>query len=79
MKQRLRIIALYLLALCLSLAVVAAAVWFGYRWLSLPPGDWIGYLSFSTVGFFVAHTAIVDLARHIGSIRGTQAQLGGVA
>jgi hypothetical protein len=73
---RLRVIVLYLRALCLSLCVVAAAVWFGYRWLSLPPGDWIGYLSFSTVGFFVAHTAIVDLARHIGSIRGTQTSQG---
>ena len=76
MRARLRVIALYLLALCLSLCVVAAAVWFGYRWLSLPPGDWIGYLSFSTVGFFVAHTAIVDLARHIGSIRGAQTSQG---
>ncbi len=52
LKQRLRIIALYLAALGLSLCVVAAAIWFGYRWLSLPPGDWIGYLSFATVGFF---------------------------
>jgi hypothetical protein len=69
MKARLRVMFLYLFALCLSLCVVAAAVWFGYRWLSLPPGDWIGYLSISTLGFFVAHTAIVDLARHIGSIR----------
>ena len=77
MRARLRVIVLYLLALGLSLCVVAAAVWFGYRWLSLPPGDWIGYLSFSTVGFFVAHTAIVDLARHIGSIRGGQISQGG--
>jgi CHASE2 domain-containing sensor protein len=76
MRARLRVIVFYLLALCLSLCVVAAAVWFGYRWLSLPPGDWIGYLSFSTVGFFIAHTAIVDLARHIGSIRGAQTSHG---
>jgi hypothetical protein len=76
MKERLRVVVLYVLALCLSFCVVAAAVWFGYRWLSLPPGDWIGYLSFSTVGFFVAHTAIVDLARHIGSIRGRQTSQG---
>jgi CHASE2 domain-containing sensor protein len=79
LKERLRAILLYFLALCLSLSVAAAAVWFGYRWLSLPPGDWIGYLSFSTVGFFVAHTAIVDLARHIGSIRGAHASHGRTA
>jgi CHASE2 domain-containing sensor protein len=79
LRERLRNIALYVVALGLSLCVVAAAVWFGYRWLSLPPGDWIGYLSFSTVGFFVAHTAIVDLARHIGSIREAHTSAGGAA
>jgi CHASE2 domain-containing sensor protein len=78
LRARLRSIALYLGALGLSLGVVTAAVWFGYRWLSLPPGDWIGYLSFSTVGFFVAHTAIVDLARHVGSIRARQTSEGGI-
>ncbi len=69
LKTRLRNVALYFGALSLSLTVVAFAVWFGYRWLRLPPGDWVGYLSFSTVGFFVAHTAIVDFGRRVGSIR----------
>jgi len=75
---RLRNVALYLGALGWSLTVVAFAIWFGYRWLRLPPGDWVGYLSFSTVGFFVAHTAIVDFGRHVGSIRNTNPAPGGV-
>jgi hypothetical protein len=77
LRMRLRNVALYFAALALSLTVVAVAMWFGYRWLSLPPGDWVGYLSFATVGFFLAHTAIVDFARHIGTIRGAQDALGG--
>jgi CHASE2 domain-containing sensor protein len=76
LEARLRNVALYVGALGLSLTVVAFAVWFGYRWLRLPPGDWVGYLSFSTVGFFVAHTAIVDFGRHVGSIRQTKAAPG---
>jgi hypothetical protein len=69
LKVRLRAVAIYSAALGLSLAVVAFAVWFGYRWLRLPPGDWVGYLSFAIVGFFVAHGAIVDFGRHVGSLR----------
>jgi CHASE2 domain-containing sensor protein len=69
LRTRLRNVSLYIAALGLSLTVVCFAVWFGYRWLRLPPGDWVGYLSFSTVGFFVAHTAIIDFGRHVGSIR----------
>jgi hypothetical protein len=76
LRLRLRNIGLYFAALALSLAVVAVAVWFGYRWLSLPPGDWVGYLSFAAVGFFVAHTAIVDFARHIAAIRGAKNPIG---
>ncbi len=79
LKERLRNVGLYLGALGLSLTVVAFAIWFGYRWLRLPPGDWVGYLSFSTVGFFVAHTAIVDFGRHVGSIRLTRTASGGVS
>jgi surface polysaccharide O-acyltransferase-like enzyme len=79
LTERLRNVGLYLGALGLSLSVVAFAVWFGYRWLRLPPGDWVGYLSFSTVGFFVAHTAIVDFGRHVGSIRLTKTSPGGAA
>lgn len=67
----LRSTGLYAAALGMSFGVVALAVWFGYRWLRLPPGDWVGYLSFATVGFFVAHTAIVDFGRRIGSLRRT--------
>jgi len=77
LKMRLRNVALYLGALSLSLTVVAFAVWFGYRWMRLPPGDWVGYLSFSTVGFFVAHTAIVDFGRRVGSIRLANRSTGG--
>jgi hypothetical protein len=77
LRTRMRNVALYVGALGLSLTVVGFAVWFGYRWLRLPPGDWVGYLSFSTVGFFVAHTAILDFGRHVGSIRLASAAPGG--
>jgi hypothetical protein len=70
LKARVRSLGIYAAALASSLLVVAVAIWFGYRWLRLPPGDWAGYLSFSFVGFFVAHTAIVDFGRHVGSMRG---------
>lgn len=69
LKIRLRALAIYAAALALSLAVVGLAVWFGYRALRLPPADWVGYLSFATVGFVVAHGAIVEFGRHVGSIR----------
>ena len=67
---RIRSLGIYAAALASSLLVVAVAIGFGYRWLRLPPGDWAGYLSFSFVGFFIAHTAIVDFGRHVGSMRG---------
>jgi CHASE2 domain-containing sensor protein len=73
LKMRVRAGAIYAAALGLSLAVVACAIWIGYRWLRLPPGDWVGYLSFATVGFFVAHGAIVDFGRHVGSLRAANA------
>jgi hypothetical protein len=73
-KERLHCLALYLAALLVSLAVVAVAVWVGYRWLRLPPGDWIGYLSFAAVGFFVAHTGILEFERHVAERRTARAK-----
>jgi CHASE2 domain-containing protein len=70
LADRLKSFALYVAALALSLLVVAFAIWLGYRWLSLPPVDWVGYLSFAAVGFFVAHTAILEFARRIDTIHG---------
>jgi CHASE2 domain len=71
LEQRLRASLLYVAALALSLLVVAWAIWLGYRWLSLPPVDWVGYLSFAAFGFFVAHTAILEFARRVDTIHGT--------
>jgi CHASE2 domain len=59
---------LYLAAMALSLAVIALAIWIGYRWLRLPPGDWLGYFSFVAFGFFVAHTAIAEFGRRIDEL-----------
>ena len=69
---RFRNLALYLAALGLSLLVVALAIWVGYWWLSLPPVDWVGYLSFAAFGFFVAHTAILEFARRVDGIHGAR-------
>ncbi|MBV8307746.1 MAG: CHASE2 domain-containing protein [Gammaproteobacteria bacterium] len=66
--ERLRGLALYLTALGLSLAVIALAVWIGYRWLRLPPGDWLGYFSFAAFGFFVAHSAILEFGRRVDEL-----------
>jgi hypothetical protein len=71
LRERLHSLLLYLTALALSLVVVALAIWLEYRWLALPPVDWIGYLSFAAIGFFVAHTAILEFARRIDAIHGT--------
>jgi hypothetical protein len=72
LAERTRSLVLYVAALALSLLVVALAIWVGYRWLSLPPVDWVGYLSFAAVGFFVANTAILEFARKIDMIHGTR-------
>jgi hypothetical protein len=64
-RERARGLALYLAALALSLAVIVLAVWVGYRWLRLPPGDWLGYFSFAAFGFFVAHAAILEFGRRV--------------
>ncbi len=73
---RFRSLALYLAALALSLIVVALAIWVGYWWLSLPPVDWVGYLSFAAFGFFVAHTAILEFARRVDDIHGARRSKG---
>jgi hypothetical protein len=69
-QERLRSLFVYLAAFTLSLLVVALAIGLGYRWLALPPVDWIGYLSCAAFGFFVAHAAILEFARRIDMIHG---------
>lgn len=66
--ERLRALGLYLLAMGLSLAVIAVAIFVGYAWLRLPPGDWLGYLTFVAFGFFVAHAAILEFGRRIDEL-----------
>jgi hypothetical protein len=65
LRERVRGLLMYLAALAISLAVIVVATWFGYRWLRLPPGDWLGYFSFAAFGFFVAHTAILEFGRRV--------------
>jgi hypothetical protein len=67
-RERMRGIALYFGAIGVSLAVIVLAVWIGYSWLRLPPGDWLGYFSFAAFGFFVAHTAILEFGRRIDEL-----------
>ena len=67
-RERLRGLLLYVAALLLSLAVIVLAVWIGYRWLRLPPGDWLGYFSFAAFGFFVAHSAILEFGRRVDEL-----------
>ena len=68
MHERLRALRSYLAALGLSLAVIALAIWVGYRWLRLPPGDWLGYFSFAAFGFFLAHSAILEFGRRVDEL-----------
>ncbi len=76
LRGRLRSIAYYIGALALSVLVVAIAAAIGYRFLALPPGDWIGYLSFVAFGFFIADAAIVEFSRQVGDLRGHRASSG---
>ncbi len=78
-SQRLRGLLLYLAAMALSLAVIVLAIWVGYRWLRLPPGDWLGYFSFVAFGFFVAHTAIAEFGRRIDELNVARRRSGGTA
>jgi len=66
--ERLRALGLYLLAMAASLGVIALAIWIGYVGLRLPPGDWLGYLTFVAFGFFVAHAAILEFGRRIDEL-----------
>jgi len=67
-RERVHGLLLYLAAMGLSLAVIAVAIWVGYHWLRLPPGDWLGYVSFVAFGFFVAHTAILEFGRRVDEL-----------
>ena len=67
-RERAHGLLLYLAAMGVSLAVIALAIWVGYRWLRLPPGDWLGYVSFVAFGFFVAHTAILEFGRRVDEL-----------
>jgi len=67
-RERARSLWLYLFAMALSLVVIVLAIWVGYRWLRLPPGDWLGYFSFAAFGFFVAHTAILEFGRRVDEL-----------
>jgi CHASE2 domain-containing sensor protein len=66
--ERLRALWLYLAAMALSLVVIGIAIWLGYAWLRLPPGDWLGYLTFVAFGFFVAHAAILEFGRRVDEL-----------
>ena len=67
-RERLRGMIRYLVAIGTSLVVIALAVWVGYRWLRLPPGDWLGYFSFAAFGYFVAHTAFLEFGRRVDEL-----------
>jgi len=66
--ERLRALWLYLAAMALSLMVIGVAIFLGYAWLRLPPGDWLGYLTFVAFGFFVAHAAILEFGRRVDEL-----------
>jgi hypothetical protein len=66
--ERVRGLQVYLTTMALSLLVIILAIWVGYRWLRLPPGDWLGYFSFVAFGFFVARTAILEFGRRVDEL-----------
>jgi CHASE2 domain len=78
-RVRLRALLLYLVAMGASIVVIVLAIWVGYRWLRLPPGDWLGYLSFAAFGYFVAHTAIVEFGRRVDELYLERSTRGGTA
>jgi CHASE2 domain len=78
-RVRIRALLLYLLAMGASIVVIVGAIWVGYRWLRLPPGDWLGYLSFAAFGYFVAHTAIVEFGRRVDELYLERSARGGAA
>jgi CHASE2 domain len=76
-RERLLALRSYLAGLAVSLAVIALAVWVGYRWLRLPPGDWLGYFSFAAFGFFLAHSAILEFGRRVDELYTARRVAGG--
>jgi hypothetical protein len=78
-RERMRGLVFYLAAMGTSLLVIVLAVWVGYRWLRLPPGDWLGYFSFAAFGFFVAHTAILEFGRRVDELYVARTSHGGSA
>jgi CHASE2 domain-containing sensor protein len=76
-RNRSRGLLLYVIAMAASLAVIVVAIWVGYRWLRLPPGDWLGYFSFVAFGFFVAHTAILEFGRRVDELNVARRGSGG--
>jgi hypothetical protein len=76
-RERMRGVMLYLAGMGASLVVIGLAVWVGYRWLRLPPGDWLGYFSFAAFGYFVAHTAILEFGRRIDELYSLRRASGG--
>jgi hypothetical protein len=77
-RKRVYGLLLYVAAMALSLVVIVLAIWVGYRWLRLPPGDWLGYFSFVAFGFFVAHTAILEFGRRVDELNVARRRAGGV-
>jgi len=67
-RERIRALILYVAAMGVSLLVIALAVWVGYTQLRLPPGDWLGYLTFAAFGFFIAHAAILEFGRRVDEL-----------
>lgn len=67
LRRRMRCLGIYLAALAVSVLIIVSSIWIGYRWLRMPPGDWIGYLSFAAVGFFVTNTGLLEFERRIGA------------
>jgi CHASE2 domain-containing sensor protein len=78
-RQRMHGVLLYVGGMAASLAVIVLAIWVGYRWLRLPPGDWLGYFSFAAFGFFVAHAAIVEFGRRVDELYVARKTGGGAA
>lgn len=67
-RERVRALLLYVAAMSVSLLVIGLAVWVGYVGLRLPPGDWLGYLTFAAFGFFIAHAAILEFGRRVDEL-----------
>jgi CHASE2 domain len=67
-RDRMHAQLLYAGTMGISLLVIGAAIGIGYGLLRLPPGDWLGYLSFVAFGFFIAHAAILEFGRRVDEL-----------